>query len=93
LGKIRLVKNATIGGSPSWADIDATDSIVEIDTAGTISGGKELVTFPLAGKNDRGGDSLVPFDIIIGPNETVTMTGSSANSATINGSLLWKELF
>lgn len=94
LGAVRIVKNATIGGAPSWSDINATNSIMEIDVAGTtVTGGTELLNVPLAGKNDKGVIDVTDFDIILHPNETITLAGLSANSATINGFLLWKELF
>ena len=94
LGKVRMVRNATLGGSPSYTDIDATDSVVDMDTAGTtVTGGIELFSLPLAGKNDRVFANVVPFEIILAPGETLTVAGTSAGSATINASLLWKELF
>jgi hypothetical protein len=95
LGKIRIIKNATLGGSPSYADIEATDSIVDIDTAGTtVTGGKTLQVVSLAGKNDRISEGdLTNYEIILSPGDTITVAGTSANSATINASLLWKELF
>jgi len=94
LGQVRLVRNATLGGSPSYADINTTDSLVDIDTAGTtVTGGKELLFTSLAGKNDRESENLTDYDIILQPGETVTVAGSSANSATIDAGLLWKELF
>lgn len=94
LGKVRLVRNATLGGTPSYTDINTSDSVVDIDTAGTtVTGGKELVTIPLAGKNDKGSTNIIPFEIILAPGETITVAGSSDGSATINASLLWKELF
>jgi len=94
LGRFRLVRNATLGGTPSYSDINTSDSIVDIDTAGTtVTGGKELLTLPLAGKNDREVLDMTPYDIILAPGETLTLSGVSANSATINGSVLWKELF
>lgn len=94
LGGTRLVKNATLGGSPSWADINTTDSVVEIDTAATtITGGTELLLNPLAGKNDKIIRDLSRLEIIISPGETLTIAGNSANSATINAGMLWKELF
>ena len=93
LGDVRLVKDATLGGSPSYADINTSDSVVDIDVAGTtVTGGKTLITIPLAGKNDRAFENLVDYKILIGPGETVTLAGTSGNSATINGALLWKEL-
>lgn len=94
LGEIRVVRNAVLGGVPMWNDIEIDDSMVEIDVVGTtVTGGKELFYSPLAGKNDRIGVNLIPYDIIIAPGESVTLACSSASAATINGSLLWRELF
>ncbi|MDB4725938.1 hypothetical protein OAF54_00785 [bacterium] len=94
LAGVRVVKNATLGGTPSWTDIDTTDSLCEIDVAGTtVTGGRTLLDFDLAGKNDSTGANLLPYEIIISPGETITVAGLSAGSATINASLLWKELF
>jgi len=94
LGKIRLVLNTTLGGTPSYADINTANSVVEIDVAGTtLTGGKELFPAPLAGKNDSIIEELLLHKLIIAPGETVTVAGSSSNSSTFNASLLWKELF
>lgn len=93
LGTVRIVKNATLGGTPSFADISATDSIAQIDVAGTtVTGGQEYTSFELAGKNDKENENVLPFKIIVHPGETITIAGLSANSATIKASLLWKEL-
>lgn len=94
LAKIRIVRNATLGGFPSYNDISTSDSVVDFDVAGTtVTGGKELFSTPLAGKNDKAIIPLSDYEFILAPGETVTVAGSSANSATINASLLWKELF
>ena len=94
LGDIRLVRNTTLGGSPSYADINATNSVIEIDTAGTtLTGGEELLFAPLAGKNDSNIESLLPYKIFLTAGDTITVAGKSANSATINAAMLWKELF
>lgn len=94
LGIIRLVKNTTLGGVPSYSDINTTDSVVSIDTAGiTVTGGKTLMSFQLAGKNDKINERLLDLKLILQDGDTITLTGSSANLATINGNILWKELF
>lgn len=94
LGNVRLVKNATLGGTPSYSDINTTDSVIEIDTSGTtVTGGKELEGEALAGKNDKFRISLIDDKIILNPGETLTLAGSSANSATINSQTTWRELF
>ena len=94
LGSIRLIQNATLGGTPSYADINTTDSVVDLDIAGTtVTGGKELMSDALAGKNDRITENLLPYKFILAPGGTITVAGTSVNSATIKASLLWKELF
>lgn len=94
LGQIRLVKNATLGGAPSYSDINTSDSVVEIDVAGTtVTGGKEVIAAPLAGKNDKVVEDISQYKIILNPGETLTLAGKSANSATIDGGCLWRELF
>lgn len=94
LGSVRLVQNATLGGTPSYSNINTNNSVVEIDTSGTtVSGGKELVVIPLAGKNDKGIFDLTPLKIILKHGDTLTVAGKSANSATINSIVPWRELF
>jgi len=94
LGGVRLIKNATLGGTPVWNDINTTDSIVEIDVAGTtITGGIDILDVDLAGKNDKESKNLSDFKIVLAPGETLTIAGASVTSATIAADLLWKELF
>jgi hypothetical protein len=94
LGEIRIVRGTTLGGTPSYTDISASDSVMEIDTAGTtLTGGKELAVIELAGKNDRENIDLTPYLMRLSPGETLTVSGSSANSATINAAIAWRELF
>lgn len=94
IANMRLIKDASLGGSPSYSDINTSDSVVEIDTAGTtVTGGKTLFSVQLANKNDRVFQSIGDLKIIIGPGETVTMSVTSANSATFDGEILWRELF
>jgi hypothetical protein len=94
LGKVRLVQGATLGGTPVFNDIDTADSVVDYDTAGTtVTGGKELIALPLAGKNDKVFADVQSLKFILSHGDTITLAGSSVNSATIKGSCLWKELF
>ncbi len=95
LGNVRLVKNATLGGTPSYSDINTTNSVIEIDTSGTtVTGGKELDVMLLAGKNDSDRVTLIDKEIILNPGDTFTITGSSANSADAMRALItWRELF
>lgn len=94
LGSIRLVKNATLGGTPSYADINATNSVVEIDVAGTtVTGGTTLLAIALANKNDKTLAPLIEYKNILGESDTLTIAATSANSATIQANILWRELF
>ncbi len=94
LGSIRLVKNTALSGTPSYTDINTSDSVIDIDTAGTtLTGGKELFVLPLAGKNDAVDKNLVDFRTLLHAGDTLTLAGKSVNEAKIEGSILWKELF
>ncbi len=94
LGSVRVVKNATLGGTPAYSDINTSNSVMEIDIAGTtLTGGIELIAAPLAGKNDKEIRDVTSLKIIIHPGETLTIAGTSASSATINAGFLWKELY
>ncbi len=93
LGTVRLVRNATLGGTPSYSDINTTDSVVEIDTAGTtVTGGTDLIPVTLAGKNDKGSLNLVSFKFVLKHGETLTFAAASVAEATIKSFLLWREL-
>ena len=94
LGTLRVVKNATLGGTPSYSDINTNNSVIEIDTSGTtVTGGKEIVAVELAGKNDRDKTPLIDNKIILNPGESITVAGSSANSATMRSQTAWRELY
>ena len=94
LATIRVVKNAALGGTPAYVDISATDSIVDMDVAGTtVTGGRELFSFALAGKNDKLFHGVTEHKLYLSSGETLTISAISAASATVDASLLWKELF
>lgn len=94
LATVRIVKNTTLGGTPSYSDINTSNSVIEIDTAGTtLTAGKELGAELLAGKNAGERIPLLINKIILNPGETITIAGSSVNSATIDAQITWRELF
>ncbi len=94
LGEIRVVKDATLGDTPSYANINTSDSVIDMDVAGTtVTGGRELFSFQLAGKNDKIFHGVQGHRIYLAPGETLTVSAISSGSATVNASLLWKELF
>lgn len=93
LGSVKLVRNAILTGA-SYSDINTANSVVDVDVAaGTVTGGTAFLPLPLAGKNDAKSESLAPMELILNPGETMTIVGKSANAATIEAEILWRELF
>lgn len=90
--EFKLVKDTTLGGTPSYSFIDEADSVVEYDTAGTtLTGGEELLTLAVA-KNS----SLVfpiPFKFYLSPDETLTISANSSLATDVNVSIVWADLF
>lgn len=95
LGSVRILRNAELAGTPSWTDIDTASSVVEIDVSMTtvIDEGQVLLTAPLAGKNDKFTENINDLVILLKNGETLSVMVESANSATFEGSLLWKDMF
>lgn len=95
-GICKVVLNPTLGGSPSWSDLSATDSIVEVDTAQTTvsSEGVLLAVAYLAGSLDRENlIDLVDESILIRPGDEIAVLVESTNPATFTAFLSWHELF
>ena len=91
---IKLKVNATLGGAPSYTDVDASNSVMSYDTAGTtVTGGTQVLSFQLATNGSERilfGDAL---DIHIMPGDTLTFSATSTNSAHVFIDVRWRELF
>lgn len=87
-------RNATLT-TPTWVDVDTTNSITAIDTtAAAFSGGTTELFVPMA-KVDQ-----IVFDIGVGhihmelfPGETMTITGTSAAASDVVIAFRWEEYF
>lgn len=90
--EFKLVKDTTLGGSPSYAYIDEDNSVIEYDTAGTsLTGGEEILTISVS-KNS----SVVfpiPFKYYLAPSETLTISANAALVTEVRVSIVWTELF
>ena len=97
-----LIINATLGGTPAYTTINGTtadngvtitsgNSITSYDTAGTtIANGTRI--FSLSVDNpDTEGISLIEYDIIIAPSETLTLAATSSNTSQIGISINFTE--
>lgn len=78
---IKVVKNCTLGGTPSYTDIDTNGSIGEYDTAGTTITNGNVVTSTVLGKEDRITIDLSKLGTFIGPSETLTVSASTASGS------------
>jgi hypothetical protein len=98
----RLVKGATVGGSPSFtpqqgstADngvtLTAAQSAASYDVAGTtISGGSQYFSLVLPANAGEVVD-LTPFNMSLSPGETWTISASASNSAVPAVAVSWQE--
>ena len=93
--EFQLIKNTTLGGSPSYTDISTNTSVVDYDTAGTtISGGQvvDFSTLASAGSLDSSGTSTT--DIVLLPGETLTLAvRASATTTDATAAIRWVEDF
>lgn len=91
-GWFALVRNPTLGGTPSFVPIDATGSIAAVDTAGTtVSGGQVLFVFSGSG---TGNIDLSTYDIHLNPGDTLACVGhSESTTVTARCSVGWVEDF
>jgi hypothetical protein len=99
---LRLIKNTTLGGSPSYTPISGStsnggvtltsaQSLLSVDTAGTtITGGEVIWSFVIF--NDSTGlIDLTSQDIWIAPTETLTISATASNVVTLGAAINWSE--
>jgi hypothetical protein len=99
---VRLVIGATVGGSPSFATVSGStaDSGVTVtsgqssgstDTAGTtVSGGTAVFNMVATNATSYIID-LTPYDIFVGPAETLTIAASATNAGQVGVAITWDE--
>jgi hypothetical protein len=90
---IYLKKNSTLGGTPSYANIDAVNSVLQKDTAGTTVTGGEIVFALELGKVDARVFDLDNYHIHLQPGETITASAVSASATDIAITIGERELF
>lgn len=89
-----IYRGATLAGTPTWTDIDANNSVVEVDTVQTYTSGGKILFRGIVGR--EGGDdfNLESLDLNVSPNEIITVTSSTeGNAALMVSSLVWQEDF
>jgi hypothetical protein len=101
-----VIKNATLAGVPSWADIDANSSVIEVDDVATYdSGGRTILTQWVgyaaaagAGAKLAGDDvaAIAEIGLFLYPGETATITAQNVSGTTnvvCRVAWNWIELF
>jgi hypothetical protein len=84
-------RNATLGGSPSYTNRDATNSTMSFDVAGTtVTGGTLEYAFALGKAESR---QLQKLALTIYPGDTITISATSANATDVVAAVRWRELF
>ena len=89
----KLNKNATLGGVPSYTNIDATNSCAAFDVAGTTVSGGNVQFNTTVGANSNVFVDLTEFDIFLAPNETLTCTAAAISGVAANHvvAINWNE--
>jgi hypothetical protein len=91
--ELAIYKNLAIT-SPSWTNIDATNSVMRIDTAGTVTPAAANLEFEFGlAKVDSVLLNSEDLGLILEPGETYTITGASASNNDIHLAIRWKEHF
>ncbi|HEY3368244.1 MAG TPA: hypothetical protein VGK74_24595 [Symbiobacteriaceae bacterium] len=91
--QIQVIKNTTLGGTPSFTDVSTSTSVVDYDTAGTtVTGGKTILSFQM-GAVDSVQLFVSTMNIRLNPGDTLTVAASSLASTTVQVSLSWEEFF
>lgn len=98
---VEVYHSTTMGGAPSWSDMDATYSALQVDTAGTPSGGVRVESFVIGSGAATKGASVKSFGArypltmdVAGTgytNMTVYVTGLGGASNCFPG-VVWEEV-
>ena len=89
---IKLKTNTTLGGSPSYTDVDTLTSIAEFDTAGTtITNGNTVMTVVLS-KEDSQIFDIERVATFIEPGDTLTVSASTTSGTVdVLVALSWRD--
>lgn len=91
--RFKMFRNATLGGTTNFVDIDTTGSVTSYDVDGTtVTGGRQVLTAAVA-KNGQVSEVMSLMDIRLEPGDDLTLAAESSGSSDVVGALTWKELF
>ena len=89
---IRVTKDATLGGSPSYTSISDQSSI-EYDIAGTTVSNGVVISQQAVAKNQNSTVNLQEFNLFLLPGETLTFSSESTATNATTIAVSWREDF
>lgn len=92
--QVKVIKDVTLGGSPSFSDIDTNNSPMEFDIAGTtITGGQDIFDFNV-GNDTTQILNLSDRRVFLTPGESITLAAKSGTGTSDFGlGITWREFF
>jgi hypothetical protein len=89
---MRITRNATLGGTPSYTNFNASTSPMQYDTAGnTVTGGTIVFAAVLSKASSHQFElDRIGFEII--PGETYTFSVTSSAATDVSMAVLWSDL-
>jgi len=93
LATFRVYLNATLAGTPTWVNVNGTNSVMQSDIVQTyVSGGKILFAATIG--KDSGENFIFPDEkYALRPGDIITITSESASSNAMAASINWQEDF
>ena len=90
---IKLTLNTTLGGSPSYTNVDTLNSIISYDTAGTTLTGGIVLLGTVLGKEDRTTIDLKDLEeVFLEPGDILTVSASTpSGNVEVYSSLTFLE--
>lgn len=89
---VRVIKNTTLGGTPSYTDYNANTSPIQYDTAGTTITGGTVVFAATLQKVDAKEFDLDSWGIDINPGDKLTISAASTSAVDVDIALNWVDL-
>jgi hypothetical protein len=93
IGLVKIYRNLAIT-SPSWTNVNATNSVIQTDVAGTVTPSDNNLLLALTlGRTDSKLINLKDLDFVLHPGETLTVTAQSTANMDFSFFLRWAEHF
>ena len=98
----KIVRNATLAGSPSYTTINGTtadggvtitngNSVASYDTAGTTVSGGTVIFNSIIGVGNNAYEDLTDLDLFAYPGDTITLSLTSTQNVTAGIGITWTE--